>query len=281
MPASYPGATYSPRTKENKAGVVYDEAKKTIGYVEDVTKLDDEVVAVETELGTNPKGAKADVKTRLDDVDSAISAKMTNPMTTAEDLVKGGASGTPGRLAKGAEGKVLGILSSVLAWVDRMINPMTTAGDIIKGGASGAPERLAIGSDGQRLTLASGVPAWVDDKAAITFIIDGGGSAITTGEKGHLSIPFACTIESVILLADQSGSIVVDIWKDAYANFPPTDADTITSATPPTITTAVKSEDTTLTNWTKTIAAGDILAFNVDSITTVERVTLILKVKKT
>ncbi|GAI77252.1 unnamed protein product, partial [marine sediment metagenome] len=47
----------------------------------------------------------------------------------------------------------------------------------------------------------------------ITFIIDGGGSAITTGEKGHLRIPFACTINRVTMLADQSGSIVVDIWK--------------------------------------------------------------------
>jgi len=49
--------------------------------------------------------------------------------------------------------------------------------------------------------------------ATIIFIIDGGASAITTGEKGHLEIPFACTIQQVTMLADQSGSIVVDIWK--------------------------------------------------------------------
>lgn len=51
MAASYPGSVYSPRTKENKAGVVYDENKKTIGYAEDVVKLDEEVVAIETYLG--------------------------------------------------------------------------------------------------------------------------------------------------------------------------------------------------------------------------------------
>ena len=45
--AEFPSGVYSPRTKENKAGIVYDEAKKTIGYVEDITKLDDEVVAIE------------------------------------------------------------------------------------------------------------------------------------------------------------------------------------------------------------------------------------------
>lgn len=118
------------------------------------------------------------------------------------------------------------------------------------------------------------------DIVSITFIIDGGGLAITTGEKGHLEIPFKCEIQRVTLLADVSGSIVIDIWKDSYANFPPTNADSITSATPPTITVAQKSQDATLTDWTKIINAGDILAFNVDSAATITRVTLALKVKK-
>ena len=48
--ADFPGGVYSPRTKENKPGIVYTPAKKTIGYAEDVTKLDAEVVALETFL---------------------------------------------------------------------------------------------------------------------------------------------------------------------------------------------------------------------------------------
>lgn len=120
-----------------------------------------------------------------------------------------------------------------------------------------------------------------DDVGAITIIIDGGGSAITTGEKGHLEIPFACTISRATLLADQSGSIVIDIWKDSYANFPPTDADSITASAPPTISSAQKSQDSTLSGWTTSITAGDILAFNVDSCTTITRATLSLKVTKT
>lgn len=183
--ATYPGGVYSPRTKENKAGVVYDAAKKTIGYVEDVTKLDDEVVAVETELGTDPKGVFADVKTQL-----------------AELCKKG-----------------------------------------------------------------------------LIFIIDGGGAEIAVGEHGHLRIPFKCGITKVTLLADQTGSIVIDIWKDTYANFPPTVADTITAAAKPTIAAGVKDEDGTLTGWTKTINADDILAFNVDSVTDIERVMILLEVK--
>jgi len=36
-----------------------------------------------------------------------------------------------------------------------------------------------------------------------------------------------------------------------------------------------------LTDWTKTISAGDVLAFNVDSAATITRVTLLLRVEKT
>ena len=115
----------------------------------------------------------------------------------------------------------------------------------------------------------------------IAFIIDGGGAAITTGIKGDIEVPFGCTITSATLLADQSGSIVVDIWKDTYASYPPTDADSITSATPPTIATATKSQDVTLTGWTKSITQGDCIRFNVDSCTTITRCTVSLGVTKT
>lgn len=126
------------------------------------------------------------------------------------------------------------------------------------------------------------IKAYVDsfNTATITFIIDGGGTAITTGIKGDMEIPFGATIDSYTALADQSGSIVVDIWKDTYANFPPTDADSITASAPVTISTAVKAQDATLTGWTTAITAGDILRFNVDSVTDIERLTISLNITK-
>ncbi len=116
---------------------------------------------------------------------------------------------------------------------------------------------------------------------SVNFIIDGGGSAITTGIKGDIVVDFAGTIQSVTMLGDQTGSVVVDIWKDTYTNFPPTNADSITASAVPTISTAIKSQDATLTGWTTSITAGDILRFNVDSVTDIERVTLVLKVLRT
>lgn len=116
---------------------------------------------------------------------------------------------------------------------------------------------------------------------SIEFVIDGGGSTIATGMKGYLEIPFACTINRWTLLGDQSGSIVVDVFKCDYASFDPTttpaSGNKITASAPPTISTAKKAQSSTLTGWTTAVSAGDILAFNVNSVTTMQRATLSLK----
>ena len=116
---------------------------------------------------------------------------------------------------------------------------------------------------------------------AINFIIDGGGAEITTGVHGFIEMPFGMTIESWRMLGDQSGSIVVDVWKDLFANYPPTVADTIAGTEKPTLAAAESAEDTSLTTWNTSVLAGDIIGFNVDSVTTVERVTVSLRGTKT
>lgn len=122
--------------------------------------------------------------------------------------------------------------------------------------------------------------------SAIEFVInDGTGVALTTGLKGYLEVPFGCTIQVATLLPDQTGSIVVNVWKCSYANFQPgthpVAADKITASAPPTITSTFKAQDATLVGWTTAIAAGDILAFNVDSVTTITKCTISLKVLRT
>jgi hypothetical protein len=120
-------------------------------------------------------------------------------------------------------------------------------------------------------------------RGAVGLVIDGGGAVITTGVKGFIEVPFACTITAVTLLSTDAavtpGSIVIDIWKDTYANYAPTVADTITASAKPTLTSAIKSRDTTLTGWTTAIAAGDILGFSVSSAAIVTRVALSLTVQ--
>ena len=171
------------------------------------------------------------------------------------------------------------------------------AGVVVKGGSAGAGVIFVFILNGSELdeihdvlitsvanaqqlrwNSTSGVWENFTPTETINVIIDGGGSAITTGVKADLLIPYNCTITAARLLADQTGSIVVDIWKDTYANFPPAVGDTITASAKPTLSSATKYEDTTLTGWTVTLSAGDYLRFNVDSITTVTRVTLALTI---
>lgn len=137
-------------------------------------------------------------------------------------------------------------------------------------GGIGNVEELTLGA-GLGFTGAGGVEATLNQrKRMLLFTITG--APITTGIKGDVMVPFACTITQVTLLADQVGSIVLDIWKDTYANFPPTVADTITASAKPTISSGIKYQDATLTGWNTGIVAGDILRFNVDSVATFTRV---------
>lgn len=92
----------------------------------------------------------------------AAAVGFANPMTTAGDIITGGASGAAQRLAVGTEGYVLKVASGVPAWAadTGFANPMTTAGDLILGGASGAASRLAIGTSGYALKSNGTTAAW-------------------------------------------------------------------------------------------------------------------------
>lgn len=120
----------------------------------------------------------------------------------------------------------------------------------------------------------------LDGVSALTFIINGNGSPISTGIAGDLDVPYACAITRARALADQVGSMVVDIWKDDYAHYPPTDSDSITASAPITISTDDQAQDTTLSGWNTSLAAGDTLRFNVDSCSTITRCTISLWVRK-
>ena len=150
-----------------------------------------------------------------------------------------------------------------------------------------APGELAVNTHDGRLFLRkdNGTPSIIDVTAlnatgSIGFLIDGGGAAITTGLKGSIAVPFACTIVSWTLMADTAGSLTLDIWKASFADYPPSASQSITGSSRPAIVSGVKAASSTLTGWTTAIAAGDILAFNVDAASTIARVSLGLTVTR-
>jgi hypothetical protein len=121
----------------------------------------------------------------------------------------------------------------------------------VAGGATGGAGRLEIG-------------------------IDGGGAAPVTGVLFDFVVPFDLTITDWVLLADQAGSLVVDLWIDTYANFPPTVTDTVTGSDKPTLSTAAKATSSALTGWTAGWTAGHVVRVNIDSASVLHRATLVL-----
>jgi len=116
--------------------------------------------------------------------------------------------------------------------------------------------------------------------ATIGTTIDGSGGTITVGQKGYVQVPYGCTINSWRIIANASGSIVIDIWKAASPTIP-TVANTITGSALPTLSSQQTNASSTLTGWTTSVAANDIIGFNVNSATTVTWVILQIFVTKT
>jgi hypothetical protein len=102
--------------------------------------------------------------------------------------------------------------------------------------------------------------------------IDGGGSAPSTGSKGFVTIPFNCTIKNWYLAADVSGSCVIDVKRSG--------ASIVGAGNKPTLTSAI-SGNAAVASWTSVaVTSGDIIEFNLNSVSTLTRVNLVIKVTK-
>ncbi len=156
------------------------------------------------------------------------------------------------------------------------ISNQTTAGFMIESNSSkiidGNVYWMSIGSG------ESSIPE--SNKGQIGISINGGQSVIATGLKTYITCPYSGTITGWELLSTLTGSIVVDVWKDTYINYPPTLSDSICGIDKPTLSTQIKNNNNNLTNWSTSINEGDIIAFNIDSVSLLRQVTLTLKINK-
>ena len=183
------------------------------------------------------------------------------------------------RKADGTTTKLSVNTTNATYWLLALLN-----GLLMRGYSDGGSTQTWAFSSAGALELASTLTTTrvIGDTSIWPIVIDGGGSAITTGVKLDLIVPYNALITGWDIVADQSGSIVVDIWQDTYSNYPPTVADTITTGEKPTLSSAVKNQDTSLNSgsgWA--VTQGRYLRFNVDSASTVQRVMIGLKVTRT
>lgn len=126
----------------------------------------------------------------------------------------------------------------------------------------------------QRENMASG---------SIGYIIDNGGAAITTGSKGYLQVPFDCKVLGWTIIADQSGSAVVDIKSVSVSSWPATSLTTasIAGSDKPTLSSKKAARSFALTGWTTAVTEGDVWEFYVDSASTVTRLYIAMQVART
>ena len=109
----------------------------------------------------------------------------------------------------------------------------------------------------------------------------GGGSALTAPQTSFVYVPYAGTITAATLTADQTGSAVVDVWKVPLGSVPATSANSIAASDLPTLSSQIQKTDTTLTGWTKTVNAGDVIYFNLNSSSTITQLAVSLSVSRT
>ncbi len=105
-----------------------------------------------------------------------------------------------------------------------------------------------------------------------------GREVVTGGSKGYLPIPFDGTITGWVIVANQVGSIVVDVRRTTYGDFPTTVS--MAGTEKPTLVAAQKARDDDLTTWTIAVLAGDVLEFVVESAAVVKQVTVMLEMEK-
>jgi hypothetical protein len=107
-----------------------------------------------------------------------------------------------------------------------------------------------------------------------SFVVDGGGAPILTGFKGYVSMPFNMWVTGWTLVADQSGTLIVDVLKsNGYAGFPT--APSIADSDKPTLNNTQQNRNVAITSWTQQqFNQGDLVGFTVNTAGTVQIATV-------
>ena len=111
----------------------------------------------------------------------------------------------------------------------------------------------------------------------INYVIDSGSISMLSGNKGSVTLDVSGIIESLVILSDQQGDLILDIKKSNYTNFPTFTS--IVGGVYPQMSNSRKIRDDDLVGWDTTLVAGDILTFDVIAVNNINRFLVSLKLK--
>ena len=108
----------------------------------------------------------------------------------------------------------------------------------------------------------------------VSIVIGNGSNVPSTGSKGFVvGVPYDCTITGWYITADRSGSCVIDVKRSGTS--------IVGTGNKPTLSSAQRNHATS-SGWTSVaVARYDELEFNLDSASTVQRISLTIEVTKT
>lgn len=102
-----------------------------------------------------------------------------------------------------------------------------------------------------------------NNSASIGISIGDGTNYVMAGDSGFVTVPYNMVITSWTLLANASGSYIVNTLASTYDTYPVSSS--ITSTDIPSIQNNVKNRNLSVSLWTSSLNAGDILFFVVSA----------------
>ncbi len=115
--------------------------------------------------------------------------------------------------------------------------------------------------------------------AGVSFYLDGGGAAITTGSKIPWSVPWSCTVDRWDLFTDSPSDLAIDIHAVSYGAHPASE-DSINSGSPAFTASSASNTDSSPSAW-GALTKGEQVLIVVSSVNGTTKGTLTLYLART
>jgi hypothetical protein len=113
----------------------------------------------------------------------------------------------------------------------------------------------------------------------LNILMDGQGGVLSAGVKADITIPFNINIYKWRLMAGTTGTLLMGIWNDTYANYPPISADAMSAGAtgPYLLGTDILKREATTSGWGSPTGAQDsVVRINIDQISNIKTASLTL-----